>query len=106
MTIQTVRLYMKPGCHLCEQVEDLLEVLADECPMHVEQVDITTDIDIFDRYRYEIPVVAVEGGGTASGRISESDLRRILRLGSPRPVVRHSPLPPVTPEQEPEPQNG
>lgn len=85
MTIRTVRFYTKPGCHLCEQAEELLESLAAECPLDLEVIDITTDIDIFDRYRYEIPVIAVEGGGTASGRITEADLRRVLHLGVPRP---------------------
>jgi hypothetical protein len=85
MTIRTVRFYTKPGCHLCEQAEELLEALALECPLDLEKIDITTDVDIFDRYRYEIPVIAVEGGGTASGRITEADLRRALHLGVPRP---------------------
>lgn len=85
MTIRTVRFYMKPGCHLCELAEELLDGLVSECPLDLEMIDITTDIDLFDRYRYEIPVVAVEGGGTASGRITEADLRRILHLGLARP---------------------
>jgi glutaredoxin len=100
MTIRTVRFYTKPGCHLCEQAEELLEALAVECPLDLEKIDITTDIDIFDRYRYEIPVVAVEGGGTASGRITEADLRRILYLG-----VRRSPPAPL-PEPLPDPREG
>ena len=89
MTIQTVRLYSKPGCHLCEQAEALLEVLAEECPLDLQVIDIMADADTFDRYRYEIPVVAVEGGGSVSGRIDEADLRRVLRLGPPR--ARHAP---------------
>lgn len=94
MTIRTVRFYTKPGCHLCEQAEELLEALALECPLDLETIDITTDVDIFDRYRYEIPVVAVEGGGTASGRITEADLRRALHLGvaRPRPGTLSEPL--------------
>jgi glutaredoxin len=84
VTIRTVRFYTKAGCHLCEQAEELLEALIEECPLDLEMIDITTDVDIFDRYRYEIPVIAVEGGGTASGRITEADLRRILHLGPPR----------------------
>ena len=86
MTIKTVRFYTKPGCHLCERVEELLEAVAIECPLDLTMIDITSDMDIFDRYRYEIPVVAVEGGGSVSGRISELDLRRVLQLGPPRPL--------------------
>lgn len=85
MTIRTVRFFTKPGCHLCEQAEELLEQIAGECPIDLEVIDITEDMDTFDRYRYDIPVVAVEGGGTASGRITEADLRRVLHLGPVRP---------------------
>ena len=91
MTIRTVRFFTKPGCHLCEQAEELLEEIAGECPMDLEMIDITEDMDIFDRYRYEIPVIAVEGGGTASGRITEADLRRVLHLGPARPPRTQSP---------------
>jgi hypothetical protein len=85
MTISRVRLYARPGCHLCEVVEELLEELLGECPFDLEQIDITTDMDLFERYRYEIPVVAVEGGAFVAGRITRDDLRRVLRLGPPRP---------------------
>jgi glutaredoxin len=92
VTIRTVRLYSRQGCHLCEQAEELLEELAAECPLDLDIVDITNDPDLFDRFRYEIPVVAVEGGGTVSGRISMEDLRRVLRLGPPRGGARpHEP---------------
>lgn len=91
MTIRTVRFFTKPGCHLCEQAEELLEQIATECPMDLEMIDITEDMDIFDRYRYEIPVIAVEGGGTASGRITEADLRRVLHLGPFRPARTQPP---------------
>ncbi len=96
MTIPVVRLYTKPGCHLCELAEGFLEELSRECPLAVEQIDIMTDVDLFERYRYEIPVVAVEGGGSVFGRVTMDDLRRILRLGPPRPAavpVLSEPLP-------------
>jgi hypothetical protein len=80
-------LYARPGCHLCEVVEELLEELLGECPFDLEQIDITTDMDLFERYRYEIPVVAVEGGAIVAGRITRDDLRRVLRLGPPRANV-------------------
>jgi hypothetical protein len=87
MTISRVRLYSRPGCHLCEVVEELLQELLGECPFDLEQIDITTDMDLFERYRYEIPVVAVEGGAFVAGRITRDDLRRVLRLGPPRPSL-------------------
>jgi glutaredoxin len=106
VTIPTVRLFLRPGCHLCDRVEELLEEISLECPLDLEQIDITTDIDIFERYRYEIPVVAVEGGGTVSGRIAMEDLRRILRLGPPRSErITNGGEPPTIPSKR-QPQGG
>lgn len=77
-----VTFYTKPGCHLCEQAEELLEDLRRDYDLSVTPIDITSDLAIFERYKYEIPVVVVEGGGTVSGRIDAPGLRRAFGLRS------------------------
>lgn len=47
-------LYSKPGCHLCEGLEEKLAVLSG---YQVEIRDITTRPDWFQAYQYEIPVL-------------------------------------------------
>ncbi len=81
MPVRTVRLYGKPGCHLCEQAEELLEDLADEFSLTISSIDITSDSSLFDRYRYEIPVVALENGRSVNGRMSKDQLRALLSGG-------------------------
>jgi glutaredoxin len=76
--VRHVTFYSKPGCHLCEDTEELLDVLRGDYDLRVTWIDITGDLEIYERYKYEIPVVIVEDGGTASGRIDESALRRAL----------------------------
>ena len=49
-------LYSKPGCHLCEGLQEKLERVQ-ELPIEVEIRDITTNQDWFDAYQYEIPVL-------------------------------------------------
>ncbi|MGB3202221.1 MAG: glutaredoxin family protein [Nodosilinea sp.] len=49
-------LYSKPGCHLCEGLEEKL-VAAGHLPFELEIRDITTRDDWFQRYQYEIPVL-------------------------------------------------
>ncbi|MBE9110124.1 glutaredoxin family protein [Nodosilinea sp. LEGE 07298] len=49
-------LYSKPGCHLCEGLEEKL-VAASHLPFELEVRDITTRDDWFQRYQYEIPVL-------------------------------------------------
>jgi hypothetical protein len=74
-----VRLYGKPGCHLCEQAEELIEDLSGECTLLLETVDITADPALFERYRYEIPVIELVDGRSLAGRIGRDELRELLR---------------------------
>ena len=69
-----VTLYSKPGCHLCEDARALLEELAVERGFGIQEVNIVEDETLYARYRYEIPVVAVEGREMAKGRIDETVL--------------------------------
>jgi glutaredoxin len=74
-----VRLYGKPGCHLCELAEELLEDLSSEYPLSLQTVDITADPALFERYRYEIPVISLTDGRSLAGRIDRTELRKLLR---------------------------
>lgn len=49
-------LYSKPGCHLCEGLQEKLEALP-QLDFSLEVRDITTRPDWFNRYQYEIPVL-------------------------------------------------
>jgi hypothetical protein len=46
--------YSKPGCHLCEGLEEKLRQIPDA---ELEIRDITSRDDWFQQYQYEIPVV-------------------------------------------------
>ncbi|MFE1747975.1 glutaredoxin family protein [Coleofasciculus sp. H7-2] len=49
-------LYSKPGCHLCEGLQEKLEQVSNP-PIELEIRDITTREDWFQAYQYEIPVL-------------------------------------------------
>ena len=49
-------LYSKPGCHLCEGLQEKLAQI-DNIPFNLEVRDITTREDWFAAYQYEIPVL-------------------------------------------------
>ena len=49
-------LYSKPGCHLCEGLEEKLNSVS-EPQFQLEIRDITTREDWFAAYQYEIPVL-------------------------------------------------
>jgi glutaredoxin len=49
-------LYSKPGCHLCEGLQEKLEQIQD-VPIDLEIRDITSRDDWFQAYQYEVPVL-------------------------------------------------
>ena len=75
-------LYSKPGCHLCEDVRAFLDELAPERGFTVDEINIETDSALFARYRYEIPVVLMDGREVARGKLDERTLLAALERGA------------------------
>lgn len=81
MATRIVTLYSKAGCHLCDEAREYLEdVAADEPAQSFElrEVDIRRDPDLFERYRYRVPVIVVDGVECLEGRIEECDVRSLF----------------------------
>ena len=77
-TPRQVLLYSRPGCHLCDDAAELLERLAQRIPIAVSEVNILDDIDLYERYKHSIPVVALAGGLTLAAPIRADELERLL----------------------------
>jgi len=77
-TPREVLLYSRPGCHLCDDAAELLERLAQRIPMTITEVNILGDIDLYERYKHSIPVVALAGGLTLAAPIRADELERLL----------------------------
>jgi glutaredoxin len=88
-------LYSKPGCHLCEGLQEKLEQIQ-SIDFDLEIRDITTRDDWFQAYQYEIPVLFWRGDDSSptlhpiprpSPRSSVHQLEQMLHkyLGSDRP---------------------
>ena len=71
-------LYSKAGCHLCDDARTHLEDLAADYQITFDEVDIRRDPVIFERYRYRIPVITVNGAERLEGRIEADDVRALL----------------------------
>jgi len=66
--------YTKAGCHLCDDARDLLEDLAADIPFELTEIDIRADPDIFETFRYRIPVIIINVQATVEGRINQEDI--------------------------------
>ena len=78
MTTARVTLYTRPGCHLCDDARAVIAAVCDELGEAYEEVDITTDDDLEDRYRDEIPVTLVDGRQHDFWRVDAVRLRAAL----------------------------
>jgi thiol-disulfide isomerase/thioredoxin len=72
-------LYSRPGCHLCDEMKAAVARVAQTLPVHVEEIDISNDADLEQRYGLEIPVLLVGGKKAAKYRIRDDELRRIVQ---------------------------
>jgi Glutaredoxin-like domain (DUF836) len=77
-------LYSKPGCHLCEGLQEKLEQIKN-LSFQLEVRDITTRDDWFAAYQYEVPVLhllTTDGGEKPiprpSPRLSVERLEKLL----------------------------
>ena len=75
-----VTLYTKAGCHLCQDARDMLDEIAGQVDYELTEIDIRSDNEIFEQYRYRIPVILIDKTLVAEGRIEYSDLARAFHI--------------------------
>jgi glutaredoxin len=60
LRVQAV-LYTRPGCDLCDEMKEAMSSSGCVGLYTLEEVDIETDAELFARYRFEIPVLCING---------------------------------------------
>jgi glutaredoxin len=76
-----VRLYTRPGCHLCEEAKQ--EMLAADCAHQytLEEINIDNDPALQERYRYEIPVITINGIEAFRHRLTADEFKKAMTRG-------------------------
>lgn len=75
-----VIMYTRPGCHLCQAVQQVILAARAHREFHFEAVNIESQPQLLSRYWDAIPVVAVNGREIARYRLTREDLDHALRL--------------------------
>ena len=78
MSETRVRLYSKPGCHLCDDARAIVERVCADLGTSYDEVDITTSLELTNAYADQIPVTFVDGRQHDFWRVDETRLRRAL----------------------------
>jgi glutaredoxin len=73
-----VTLYSRPGCHLCDDARTVIAEVCGELGEQFEEVDITSNETLLERYGEEIPVTVVDGRQHDFWRVDAGRLRRAL----------------------------
>jgi glutaredoxin len=70
-----VTLYSQPGCHLCEEMK--LEIARANCAevFELEEVNIESDPELWTRYRFDIPVLLIDGVEMFRHRLTSAAFR-------------------------------
>lgn len=77
MLLPLLTLYSRPACHLCHDVQALL----DRFEFRYQVIDIESDPEIHDLYAFDIPVIALGDEVLLRGRIERGQLAHLkLRL--------------------------
>jgi glutaredoxin len=74
----TVTLYTKPGCHLCDAVEQVIRRVAAHHAFDFISRNIEADPATREKYKDDIPVVTVDGVEIARHRMTATQLERAL----------------------------
>lgn len=77
-----VRLYTRPGCHLCEEM--LREMLAAGCAdeYQLEEINIDDDPALKQRYGQKIPVLTINGKEAFKYRLTAAQFRQHILLAN------------------------
>ena len=75
--IQVV-LYSKPGCHLCDVMKK--EMARADCAelYELQEINIESDAALLARYRYDIPVLIIDGVEAFRHRLDSDSFRACL----------------------------
>jgi len=73
-----VRIYSRPGCHLCDEAKSA--ILNSGCSDHftLEEVNIESDEELLRKYKYDIPVVMIDGAEFCRHRVDPEKFRRTI----------------------------
>ena len=81
-----VVLYTRPGCHLCEEMKEVMSSSGCVELYTLEEVDIESDAELFARYRFEIPVLFINGVEAFRHRLRPDEFRAYVIGLADRPV--------------------
>jgi glutaredoxin len=76
-----VVIYSRPGCHLCDEAKAVILSAGCSDQFVLEEINIESDEELLRKYKYDIPVIVIEGIESFIHRVDPSEFcHRLHRL--------------------------
>ena len=72
--------YSRPGCHLCDEAKDAIHSSAIPDRFTFEEVNIESDPELLRKYKYDIPVVTIDGVEAFRHRVNTAEFKRLIQM--------------------------
>lgn len=79
MSKAQVIVYSRPGCHLCDEAKDAIAQAGCDGEFVLQEINIETSIDLLARYRFDIPVVLVNGKEAFRHRVDSEQFCKLIK---------------------------
>jgi glutaredoxin len=71
-----VIIYSRPGCHLCEEAKTAITNAGCADQFTLEEINIESDSELLRKYKYDIPVIAIDGLETFLHRVTPQEFKQ------------------------------
>jgi glutaredoxin len=79
-----VEIYSKAECSLCEEAKAVIEAVRRRLPFELVEHDIEADPELYQRFRYDVPVIFIDGRKAFKHRLDPATFEARLRRGEPQ----------------------
>ena len=80
MTKPHVIVYSRPGCHLCDIAKHAIQSAGCDDLFTLEEINIESDPGLLTKYKYDIPVVTIDGEEAFRHRVDGKKFRDLIEV--------------------------
>ena len=73
-----VIIYSRPGCHLCDEAKAAIRGAGCDDQFTFEEVNIESDDELLRKYKYDIPVIMINGAEAFIHRVDPKEFIRVI----------------------------
>ena len=69
-------LYSRADCCLCEEMKDVIRQIAAKIPLHLEEIDVESSVQLQEQFGDEVPVLFIDGRKAFKYKVTAKELEK------------------------------